>query len=65
MGQSSLSHIKLLSQRGRTFRLWLYYCGMSCTFGALSSIVITYICPHAGGSGVPEIAAILNGCVVQ
>jgi hypothetical protein len=43
----------------------MYYATMSMSLSALSAIICVYFCPWAGGSGMPELVGILNGCVVS
>ena len=47
------------------FRLFFYDFNFLLLYGLLagliSSILVTYVAPNAGGSGIPEIKAYLNG----
>ena len=43
---------------------WLFNIGWSCLLIALSAASVLWLAPAAAGSGVPEVMAYLNGCLL-
>ena len=44
---------------------WLWRVGLGIVLATLSSIIIVYFRPSAGGSGIPELIAFLNGTSIR
>jgi len=45
--------------------VWIWRVGIGVILATLSSIIIVYFRPSAGGSGIPELIAFLNGTSIR
>ncbi|CBY13398.1 unnamed protein product [Oikopleura dioica] len=54
-----------LAKEGKIGIVWCWRVGMGVILASLSSIIIVYFRPSAGGSGIPELIAFLNGTSIR
>ena len=45
--------------------VWIWRVGLGIVLAMISSIIIVYFRPSAGGSGIPELIAFLNGTSIR
>ena len=53
------------SESGNIALAWLWRTGIGIILAGFSSIIIVYFRPSAGGSGIPELIAFLNGTSIR
>ena len=53
------------AKENRIGMAWLWRVGMGLILASIGSIIIVYFRPSAGGSGIPELIAFLNGTSIR
>lgn len=54
-----------LASEGNIALAWLWRTGIGIILAGVSSVIIVYFRPSAGGSGIPELIAFLNGTSIR